>query len=59
MTIYGNLRRVICYTGDNVSARILDESYMKKWDVPKEVLFSVADRNMCRMLAKAEYTEKR
>ena len=55
----GNLRRVICYTGDNVSARILDESYMKKWDVPKEVLFSVADRNMCRMLAKAEYTEKK
>ncbi len=53
----GNLKRVICYTGDNISARIIDESYMKKWDVPKEVLFSVADRNMCRLLKRTEFTE--
>lgn len=53
----GNLKKVMCYTGDNVNARILDDSYMKKWDVPKEVLFSVADRNMCRLLKKTEFAE--
>ncbi len=53
----GNLRKVVCYTGDNVHSRILDEGYMKKWDVPKEVLFSVADRNMCRLLTKTEFSE--
>lgn len=54
----GNLKKVMCFTADNFKARILDISYMKKWDVPKEVLFSVADRNMCRMLGKAEYSER-
>lgn len=53
----GNLKKVVCYTSDNVTARILDESYMKKWDVPKEVLLSVADRNMCRLLKKTEFSE--
>ncbi len=53
----GSLKKVICYTGDNITARILNDSYMKKWDVPKEVLFSVADRNMCRLLQKTEYSE--
>ncbi|MBP1547729.1 MAG: hypothetical protein J6A37_14180 [Oscillospiraceae bacterium] len=53
----GSLKRVICYTGDNIRSRPLPEEYMKKWDVPKEVLFSVADRNMCRLLKNAEYTE--
>lgn len=50
----GNLCKVICITGDNKHIRLLDEKCMKKWDVPKEVLFSVADRNMCRLLAKTE-----
>lgn len=53
----GGLKRVICYTGDNVRSRLLSEEYMKKWDVPREVLFSVADRNMCRLLKKAEYSD--
>lgn len=53
----GNLKKVICYTSDNVTARILDESYIKKWEVPREVMFSVADRNMCRMLKKTEFSE--
>ena len=53
----GGLKRVICYTGDNVRSRLLPEEYMKKWDVPREVLFSVADRNMSRLLKKAEFTE--
>lgn len=53
----GNLKKVMCYTGDNITARILDVSYMKKWDVPREVMFSVADRNMCRLLRKTDYSE--
>lgn len=53
----GNLKKVICYTADNVHARYIDEGYMKKWDVPKEVLFSVADRNMCRLLRKTDISE--
>ena len=28
----GGLKRVICYTGDNVRSRLLSEEYMKKWD---------------------------
>ncbi len=53
----GDLKKVMCFTGDNVTARVLDEEYMKKWDVPREVLFSVADRNMCRLLKKTPYNE--
>ncbi len=53
----GGLKKVICYTGDDVKARPVGEDYIKKWDVPKEVLFSVADRNMCRLLRKTAFTE--
>lgn len=53
----GNLKKVMCFTADNVKARLLDIGYMKKWDVPKEVLFSVADRNMCRLLGRTEFSE--
>lgn len=53
----GDLKKVVCYTADNLTARPLDKAYLQKWDVPREVLFSVADRNMCRMLRKAEFTE--
>ncbi|MCC8043557.1 MAG: hypothetical protein LIO69_08665 [Oscillospiraceae bacterium] len=53
----GDMKRVICYSSDNITARHLDISYLEKWDVPREVVFSVADRNMCRMLQKTEYTK--
>lgn len=53
----GDLKKVICYTGDDVKARHIGEEYIKKWDVPREVLFSVADRNMCRLLRKTAFTE--
>ncbi|MCM1577688.1 MAG: hypothetical protein NC078_02660 [Ruminococcus sp.] len=53
----GGLKKVVCYTGDDVKARHIGEEYIKKWDVPKEVLFSVADRNMCRLLRKTAFTE--
>lgn len=54
----GDLCKVMCYTSDNVTACILSEQYMKRWDVPREVLFSVADRNMCRLMKKADFTEE-
>ncbi len=54
----GELNKVMCYTADNVTACILNEKYMKKWDVPREVLFSVADHNMCRLLRRTEFSEE-
>ncbi len=53
----GGLKKVIVYTSDDNSLNFLDESYLKKWGVPREVLFSVADRNMCRLLERAEINE--
>ncbi|MBQ5330813.1 MAG: hypothetical protein J6F31_06145 [Oscillospiraceae bacterium] len=42
----GGIKKVMCYTSDNIHGRILGREYMKKWDIPLKVLFSVADRNM-------------
>lgn len=50
------LKKVIVYTADNVRLKYPGEDYLKRWDVPKEVLFSVADRNMCRLLSTAKMT---
>ena len=51
------------YADSGLRVKAAAVSFMVRGDfykrVPKEVLFSVADRNMCRMLAKAEYTEKK
>lgn len=49
----GDICKVIVCTADDVTLHFLDESFLKKWAVPKEVLFSAADRNMGRCLAKA------
>lgn len=51
------LKKVIVYTADNVKLKYPGEDYLKRWDVPKEVLFSVADRNMCRLLTSARMTQ--
>lgn len=48
------LKKVVVYTCDDLQLHFLEESCIKRWAVPKEVLFSVADRNMCRLLDKAE-----
>lgn len=48
------MKRVMVYTSDDLKLHYLDESYLKKWAVPREVVFSVADRNMCKLLEKAE-----
>ncbi len=54
---YGGLKRVLCTTSDDIHARILDEKYLREWDTPAEVLFSVADRNMSRAMDKLVFNE--
>ncbi|MCL2053649.1 MAG: hypothetical protein FWG90_04285 [Oscillospiraceae bacterium] len=51
------LKKVVVYTSDDVNLNILDEAFLKKWGVPREVILPVADRNMCRLLEKAEIVE--
>jgi hypothetical protein len=53
----GSLKKVVVYTPDDCDLNILSDVYVKRWGVPREVLFSVADRNMCRLLERAEITE--
>ena len=48
------LKKVVVYTADDTELHYLEESCLKRWAVPREVAVSVADRNMCRLLAKAE-----
>lgn len=52
------LKKVVVYTPDDETIFYLDEATLKRWSVPKEVVFSVADRNMCRILARAEISEE-
>ena len=51
------LKKIMVCTADDEELDILPESAMKQWAVPREVLFSVADRNMCRLLSRAEIKE--
>lgn len=55
----GDLCRVIVYTSDDIVLHSLSDSVLKKWGMPQEVAFSVADRNMCRLLAKTEIKKTR
>jgi len=52
------LKKVAVYTPDDEIIHFLDEETLKRWGVPREVVFSVADRNMCRILSKAEISEE-
>ncbi len=52
------LKKVVAYTPDDETIHFLDDATLKRWGVPREVVFSVADRNMCRILAKAEISEE-
>ncbi len=52
------LKKVAVYTPDDEIIHFLDEETLKRWGVPREVVFSVADRNMCRILSKAEIGEE-
>ncbi len=49
-----NLKKVIAFTTDDKKVYPLNNAYLKKWGVPKDVLFSVADRNMCDIFRKTE-----
>ncbi len=51
----GDIKKVLCYTSDNMHAHVLSPDYQKKWDVPREVLFSVADRNMAKLFRTVKY----
>ncbi len=50
----GGLKKVMVFTNDNERFFFLEEKYLLKWAVPREVLFSVADRNMARFLDSCE-----
>ncbi|MCH5194575.1 MAG: hypothetical protein J1F11_11475 [Oscillospiraceae bacterium] len=52
------LKKVVVYTSNDETIHNLDESLLKRWGVPREVVFSVADSNMCKMLSKAEFGEE-
>lgn len=53
----GTLKKTVCYSGDDIELHTLSESVLKRWSVPAEVLFSVADRNMGRILSKTPYRQ--
>lgn len=52
------LKKVVVYTPDDKLIHTLDETALKRWGVPREVAFSVADRNMCRILSRTEINEE-
>ena len=52
------LKKTVVYTPDDETIHFLDENALKRWGVPREVVFSVADRNLCRMLSRVEIGEE-
>ena len=50
-----NLKKVAVYTADDHDYKLISGVQLKKWDVPMEVAFSAADKNMCRMMDKCEF----
>lgn len=52
------LKKVVVYSPDNEVVHHLDEATLKRWGVPREVAFSVADRNMCKILSNTEISEE-
>lgn len=49
-----DVKKIIAFTTDNQNIFPLSAVYIKKWGIPKDVLFAVADRNMCDILRKTE-----
>ncbi|MEG0614167.1 MAG: hypothetical protein RR540_00305 [Oscillospiraceae bacterium] len=45
------VKKIIAFSTDNESVIPLENTYLKKWGVPKDVLFAVADKNMGEILA--------
>lgn len=48
------LQKVLAFTTDDKNIFPLNAEYLKKWNVPKDVLFAVADRNMSEILRRTE-----
>lgn len=46
----GGIKKVLCITSDDKHARIVYDDILADWDVPPDLLLSVADRNMARLL---------
>ncbi len=55
----GSLKKAVCFAGDRNDVHTLNEKYLRRWNVPREVLFAVSDRNMGRVLSRTDfnYTE--
>lgn len=45
-----NIKKVVVFSTDNNNIYPLDSEYLKKWGMPKDVIFSVCDKNMCDIL---------
>ena len=48
------VKQIVAFTSDNQNVFPLSSVYMKKWGIPKDVLFAVADKNMCEILRKSD-----
>lgn len=48
------VKKVIGFSYDSDTVTPIEDSFLDKWSVPRDVLFAVADRNMCNLLAKTE-----
>lgn len=51
----GKIKKAVGICDDGGELSLLEERFLRKWNVPRDVLFSVADRNMGRLLSKAKY----
>ena len=49
-----NVKKIVAFTTDNQNICPLSATYIKKWGIPRDVLFAVADRNMCEILRKID-----
>lgn len=50
MDFLGDIKKVVAFSTDNNTVYPLNSEYLKKWGIPKDVLFNVGDKNMCDVL---------
>ena len=56
MDFVEHVKKVMAFTTDDENIYPLDSEYIKKWGVPKDVLFNVSDKNMCDVLRAGNIT---
>lgn len=49
-----NVKRVAAFTADGMEVYPLSSSYLKKWAVPRDVIFAVGQRNMDQILLQCD-----